>query len=163
VKGRPGRAGALRLVYSKGQPALDLRARGIADAIAEELAEHREATQDPPSRIEASLHVGLVCGGQHWVGYTETLDVRGIYVTTYLTRPIGSDVELLLELPTGRVLDIHAVVAGVRPEGSGPTTLPGMELRVVSMSSVDTACYAAWLDSRSTHFWSRPDAWAIDA
>lgn len=157
--------GRLRLVppLDASAPALDERARAIADAIAEELADYRAVTLASPERIEASLFARIVCGGEHWVGHTETLDTRGVFVTTYLTRPIGSDVELLLELPTSRVIEVHGVVVGVRPERRSPSALPGMEIRMLAMSRDDADLLQAWLYSVSVDFWSCRPPCAVDA
>lgn len=132
---------------------LDDRARAIALAITEELATMRATAMAPPARVDLSLHVGLVADGEHWVGFTESVGARAIFVATYLTRPIGSDVQVLLELPNGFVVDAIAKVAGVRTEGDGPITLPGMELRLVTMSDEDAARLTDLVEVSSPDFW----------
>jgi hypothetical protein len=110
VTGRPPRP----------EPLLDTRARAIARAIEDELVEWATTMPDGDvRRVNVTCHVQLVSDGERWVGHTESLGARGTFVATYLQRPIGSDVELRVELPTGRVIDATATVAGHRPPG-GP-------------------------------------------
>lgn len=100
------------------QPLLDARARGIARAIEDELVEWATAMPDGDARrVDVSCHVQLVSNGERWVGHTESLGSRGAFVATFLQRPIGTDVEVRVELPTGRVIDAVATVAGHRPHG----------------------------------------------
>jgi hypothetical protein len=72
-------------------------------------------------------------------------------------------VEVLLELPHGRVVEIHCVVVGVRPERRAPIALPGMELRLLSMSKEHAAIFHAWLESVSIDFWAATPPTAVDA
>ena len=142
--------------WSEGTPSdaeLDDRANAIACAITEELVTMRATTMAAPARVDLSLHVGLVAEGEHWVGFTESVGSRAIFVATYLTRPIGSDVRVLLELPNGFVVDAIAKVAGVRGEVVSPVTLPGMELRLVTMSDEDAARLADLVEVSSPDFW----------
>jgi hypothetical protein len=158
------RAPHLRLVkaearyseWSRGRTTedeLDDRARAIALAITEELATMRATAMAPPARVDLSLHVGLVAESEHWVGFTESVGACALFVATYLTRPIGTELRVLLELPSGHVVDAVAKVAGVREEVDGPVTLPGMELRLVTMSDDDGARLADLVEVSSPDFW----------
>lgn len=99
-------------------PLLDARARAIARAIEDELVEWATAMPAGDTRrVDVSCHVQIVSDGERWVGHTESLGARGAFVATYLQRPIGADVEIRVELPTGRVIDATATVAGHRPHG----------------------------------------------
>lgn len=132
----------------------DERVRAIAEAIAEELTDMREGGEMPPSRVEIALHVALVSDDEHWVGHTKTIDRRALYVTTYLTRPVGSTLELRIELPDGATLEAVVVVAGVREVQAGSHGLPGLELRITSMSSAATRRWGELIELSSGHFWS---------
>lgn len=158
------RAPHLRLVkaearysdWSRGRTSddeLDDRARAIALAITEELATMRATALVPPARVDLSLHVGLVADAEHWVGFTESVGARAVFVATYLTRPVGSELRVLIELPSGHVVDAIAKVAGVREEVDGPVTLPGMELRLVTMSDDDAARLTDLVEVSSPDFW----------
>jgi hypothetical protein len=108
VTGRPARP----------QPILDARSRAIARAIEDELVEWATAMPEGDARrVDVSCHVQLVSEGERWVGHTETLGARGAFVATFLQRPIGSAVDLRIELPTGTVIDLRGIVAGQRPPG----------------------------------------------
>lgn len=111
VTGRPPRP----------EPLLDTRARAIVRAIEDELVEWATAMpRGDTRRVDVTCHVQLVSNGERWVGHTESLGARGAFVATYLQRPIGADVEVRVELPTGRVIDATATVAGQRvPGGRG--------------------------------------------
>lgn len=141
---------------------LDKRARGIACAIAEELFETSDE-RSPTFRVEAALHVSLLVDDEHWVGMTETLDTRSVFVKTYLTKEVGSELEIAIELPNAHVLRATGVVAGIRPERRGAAALPGMNVRFVTMSSLDEKRLADYVDVVSGRFWSSPPPSMLDA
>lgn len=165
MTGRARRAGPLRLVERRSESGLrdlgrmvreaepDLRAEAIAQAITEELGDFDPRPLAMRNRVELALHVGLLSDGEYWVGWTESLDERSVFVRTYLAKPIGTDVELLLELPDGRVIDVHGVVAGVRRDPHSPLATPGIDVRIVSMSGPDTDAYAEVLARSSPEAW----------
>ncbi len=141
---------------------LDERARGIASAIAEELFETRDE-RSPTFRVEAALHVSLVTGEENWVGMTETLDTKSVFVKTYLIKEVGSELEIAIELPNSYVVRATGVVAGIRPERRGAASLPGMNVRFVSMSSLDEKRLGDYVDVVSGQFWSSPPPSILDA
>ncbi len=123
VTGRPARPA----------PMLDARSRAIARAIEDELVEWATAMPEGDvRRVDVSCHVQLVSDGERWVGHTQSLGARGAFVATFLQRPIGSPVELRIELPTGSVIDLVATVVGQRPPGGRGRA--GLQLAFGAMS-----------------------------
>ncbi|MFN7702741.1 MAG: PilZ domain-containing protein [Deltaproteobacteria bacterium] len=97
---------------------LDVRASAISRAIEDELLAWLTAhPKTDARRVDVSCHVQLVAEGERWVGHTENLGHRGAFVATYLQVPLGASVEVRIELPTGCVIDVTAIVAGHRPPG----------------------------------------------
>jgi Tfp pilus assembly protein PilZ len=94
---------------------------------------------------------------------TETLDTKSAFVKTYLTKELGSDVEIAIELPDAHVVRATGVVAGIRPERRGASSLPGMNVRFVSMSSLDEKRLGDYVDVVSRQFWSSPPPSILDA
>lgn len=158
----PDESGLVALAQALYGTPPDQRSRAIADAIAEEISDLRAISVMAPARVELALHVRFVEADEHWVGYTKTAGRRAIFVTTYLVRPIGHEVELKIELPNGITIDATGIVAGVRPPES-PSSLPGMELRLSSMSSRDAELWHSTIEIASGDLWSTDLAEAVDA
>ncbi len=158
----PDESGLVALAQALYGTPPDLRTRAIADAIAEEVSDLRAISVMAPARVELALHVRFVEGVEHWVGYTKTAGRRAIFVTTYLIRPIGHELEMKIELPNGVTIDVQGMVAGVRaPETA--SSLPGMEVRLTSMSSADAELWRSTIEIASGDFWSTDVPIAIDA
>jgi uncharacterized protein (TIGR02266 family) len=109
---------------------------------------HREST-----RRSIELEVGLLSESNFYVGFTENLSESGVFVATYLVRPLGSLVELSLRL-LGRdePLKLRGEVRWVRLYSPTSDAGPGMGIRFEAISEADRAEITKFLAARDPIF-----------
>jgi uncharacterized protein (TIGR02266 family) len=109
---------------------------------------HRDST-----RRGIELEVGLLSESNFYVGFTENLSESGVFVATYLVRPLGSKVELSLQL-LGRdaPLKLRGEVRWVRLYSPTSDAGPGMGIRFESISEADRAEITKFLTARDPIF-----------
>jgi uncharacterized protein (TIGR02266 family) len=111
---------------------------------------HREST-----RRSIELEVGLLSESNFYVGFTENLSESGVFVATYLVRPLGSLVELSLRL-LGRdePLKVRGEVRWVRLYSPTSDAGPGMGIRFEAISEADRAEITKFLATRDPIFFT---------
>jgi uncharacterized protein (TIGR02266 family) len=104
-------------------------------------------------RLGAELEVSLLSDSNFYVGLTENLSEGGLFVATYVARPLGSHVEIGVRLP-GRPdpLTLRGTVRWVRDYSPTSDGYPGMGIQFDALSESDHADIAAFLVTREALF-----------
>lgn len=112
--------------------------------------------EDSPESRRARRHtveieVGIASESNFYLGFTENLSSGGVFVATYLTKPLGSHIEVALAFPNGKDLRVHGVVRWLREAASD--SWPGMGIQFESLSSEDEANIRHFLSLREPMFY----------
>ncbi|HEX4629259.1 MAG TPA: PilZ domain-containing protein, partial [Gemmatimonadales bacterium] len=104
-------------------------------------------------RLSAELEVSLFSDSNFYVGFTENVSEGGLFVATYLTRPLGSAVEICARIP-GRTepLIVRGTVRWLREYSPTSDGYPGMGIQFDTISERDQSDIAAFLVTRDPLF-----------
>ncbi|MDB4940938.1 MAG: hypothetical protein JWP97_472 [Labilithrix sp.] len=116
-------------------------------------AEEREHWSDTrgANRHTVEIEVGISSESNFYLGFTENLSAGGVFVATYLAKPLGAEVVVALELPTGESLRIPGVVRWHRDGTS--EGWPGMGVQFEGLSAEDEATIRKFLSLREPMFY----------
>jgi uncharacterized protein (TIGR02266 family) len=126
------------------------------------LVSHSAPPSTPPpdssrrrfERLSTDLEVSLLSETNFYVGFTENLSAGGLFVATYLTKPLGSKVELTVRLPQrDDPLVLRGVVKWVRLNNANVDGHPGMGIEFVDLPDGDRAAIAEFLAKREPIFY----------
>jgi uncharacterized protein (TIGR02266 family) len=128
---------------------------GIAIAPRPSVPPESGRSQRESTRRRIELEVSFLSESNFYIGFTENLSEGGVFVATYLVRPLGSLVELSLRL-LGRdePLSLRGEVRWLRVYSPTSDAGPGMGIRFHSISEADRADIAAFLARRAPIFFS---------
>ncbi len=147
--------------------ALDLSARSPLRSEAEALDEqerHDEAlirslapVPDPEHRREHSrFHVDLdvTVGSDHnfYAGFAENLSAGGVFIATHKLKPVGSKIELTINLPDGAQLSAAGQVRWIRVFNELSDTPPGMGVQFSSLPDASVQLIQDFLARRDPLF-----------
>ena len=121
------------------------------ESVSEE--EHHQGWSDTrnANRHTIEMEVGIASESNFYLGFTENLSAGGMFVATYVLRPIGSKVEVALELPTGESFRVHGVVRWLR-EGT-TDGWPGMGVQFETLTETDEQYIRKFLSLREPMFY----------
>jgi uncharacterized protein (TIGR02266 family) len=110
------------------------------------------ANQRAKRRTFVDLEVGFESESNFYVGFTEEVTAQGVFVATYLPKPIGSRIALSITLPDGETIQVPAVVTWTRdPNGE---SWPGMGMEFERVSPEDETRIAKFLSLREPIFYA---------
>lgn len=96
--------------------------------------------------------VSLYSDTNFWSGYSEDVSEGGLFVATYTPHPIGTQLEVTFELPTGHAIRTRGEVRWTREtQESGPR--PGMGIRFLELSAEDLVAIRKFVKHRAPMFW----------
>jgi uncharacterized protein (TIGR02266 family) len=146
--------------------AMDLTARrhprSEAEALDDEL--RSEATilsvapmEDGAHRREHSrFHVDLdvTVGSDHnfYAGFAENLSAGGVFIATHKLKPVGSSIELTINLPDGIQIRATGEVRWIRVFNEQSDTPPGMGVRFNGLAEASVALIQSFLARRDPLF-----------
>ncbi len=115
----------------------------------------------PPSdaavrREHSRFHVdlGVTVGSDHnfYAGFAENLSAGGVFIATHKLKPVGSKIELTINLPEGVQLRAEGEVRWVRVFNEQSDTPPGMGVRFSNLGSASVALIQGFLARRDPLF-----------
>jgi uncharacterized protein (TIGR02266 family) len=110
------------------------------------------ANQRAKRRTVVDLEVGFESESNFYVGFTEEVTAQGVFVATYVPKPIGSRIALAITLPDGEKLEVPAIVTWTRdPNGE---SWPGMGMEFERVSPEDETRIAKFLSMREPIFYA---------
>lgn len=147
--------------------ALDLSARphllGEADAL-ERQERHGEArilSMAPQSegthrREHSRFHVDLevTVGSDHnfYAGFAENLSAGGVFIATHQLKPVGSKIELTINLPDGEQVRAAGEVRWIRVFNELSDTPPGMGVKFNDLAEASVSLIQSFLSRRDPLF-----------
>lgn len=89
-----------------------------------------------------------------YTGFTEDISEGGLFLVTYDLRPIGTEVEIELSLPTGHIVRALSTVRWVRdPRDDMPDAPPGMGLQFRNLLPEDRTAIHEFIEARTPLFY----------
>ena len=138
------RASITALAAVHGAPA------GQADAdVGERVSQTPESRRAQRHRVE--LEVGIGSESNFYLGFTENLSAGGVFVATYLVKPIGSSVTLDLTMPDGATMEITGTVKWTR--GESTDGWPGMGVQFSGLGADEEERIRAFVSMREPIFY----------
>lgn len=109
----------------------------------------------PESRLQVryalEMEIGLESDSNFWVGFTENISLSGVFVATYMAKPIGSKLAIALTLPPNEVIHIQGTVRWQR--AASTDGWPGMGVQFENVSAEDEAKIRKFLSLREPLFY----------
>jgi uncharacterized protein (TIGR02266 family) len=110
----------------------------------------------PPSSRRGNRHpleieVGIASDSNLYVGFTENLSAGGVFVATYVPKPIGSKVKISLAFPNGDEIHAKGVVRWLRD--ATDDGWPGMGVQFENLTASDEAALRKFLSLRDPMFY----------
>jgi len=144
---------------------LTARRRETSGAEALEEQEHRgEATILPVAPLSDAGHrrehsrfsvdLDVTVGSDHnfYAGFAENLSVGGVFIATHKLKPVGSRIELSVNLPDGAQLRVEGQVRWIRVFNERSDTPPGMGVKFDSLAPAAVALIQGFLSRREPLF-----------
>lgn len=103
-------------------------------------------------RTTLEADVSLYSDTNFWSGYTEDVSEGGLFVAAWQLLPLGTSVEVEVELPTGYRIKTRTEVRWHR-EASENGPKPGMGLRFLELADADLRAIQTFIKHRSPLFW----------
>jgi uncharacterized protein (TIGR02266 family) len=106
---------------------------------------------DPRHRVE--LEVNICSDSNFYAGFTENVSAGGVFVATYMIRPLGSRMMLEIVLPDrAEPLRLRGVVRWLRLPDANHDLWPGMGVEFQGMTSDDEQEVRRFLEHREPMF-----------
>jgi uncharacterized protein (TIGR02266 family) len=102
-------------------------------------------------RFDVEIEVGFASDSNFYMGFTENLSSAGVFLATYMLRPIGTVLDLCVQLVgSDEPLYLRGEVRWIRTPASDGW--PGMGIRFLEMSEENEARIRRFLDARAPLF-----------
>jgi uncharacterized protein (TIGR02266 family) len=109
-----------------------------------------------PRREHSRFHVDLdvTVGSDHnfYAGFAENLSAGGVFIATHKLKPVGSRIELTINLPDGVQLRATGDVRWIRVFNEQSDTPPGMGVRFNGLADASIALIQSFLARREPLF-----------
>lgn len=106
-------------------------------------------------RVDLSVDIGLETDTNFFTGFSEDLSDGGLFIATYKTLPVGTELRVSFALPDGHTVKCAAVVAWVRESRDKSADVkPGMGVHLEGLTRADREAIQSFLRERSPFFYS---------
>jgi uncharacterized protein (TIGR02266 family) len=109
-----------------------------------------------PRREHSRFHVDLdvTVGSDHnfYAGFAENLSAGGVFIATHKLKPVGSPIELTINLPDGVQVRATGEVRWIRVFNEQSDTPPGMGVRFNDLADASVALIQSFLARRDPLF-----------
>ena len=109
-----------------------------------------------PRREHSRFHVDLdvTVGSEHnfYAGFAENLSAGGVFIATHKLKPVGSKIELAINLPDGVQIRATGEVRWIRIFNEQSDTPPGMGVRFNDLADASVALIQKFLARRDPLF-----------
>jgi len=115
------------------------------------------ATSERRNHERKQLRSELSLWTEHnfYTGFTEDISEGGLFVATHEFLPVGSPIDLELELPGGHALRVRGIVRWVRDPHDPGETIPGMGIQFETLAPADLAAISEFMRNREPMFWDQ--------
>ena len=124
-----------------------------SEATIRSVAPHSEASaRREHSRFAVDLDVTVGSDHNFYAGFAENLSAGGVFIATHKLKPVGSKIELTINLPDGAQLKTEGEVRWVRVFNEHSDTPPGMGVKFSELPSESLALIQSFLARRDPLF-----------
>jgi len=140
------------------------RARSEAEALDEKEQPRGEATihsmapladaghRREHSRFSVDLDVTVGSDHNFYAGFAENLSAGGVFIATHKLKPVGSKIELCINLPDSAQIRVEGQVRWIRVFNEQSDTPPGMGVRFNDLAPASVALIQSFLSRRDPLF-----------
>lgn len=104
------------------------------------------------SRFHVDLDVTVGSDHNFYAGFAENLSAGGVFIATHKLKPVGSKIELTINLPDGVQLRAEGEVRWIRIFNELSDTPPGMGVRFANLADASVALIQSFLSQRDPLF-----------
>jgi len=104
------------------------------------------------SRFSVDLDVTVGSDHNFYAGFAENLSAGGVFIATHKLRPVGSKIELTVNLPDGAQVRALGEVRWIRVFNETSDTPPGMGVRFLDVSDDAVSSIDSFLARRDPLF-----------
>jgi uncharacterized protein (TIGR02266 family) len=104
------------------------------------------------SRFAVDLDVTVGSDHNFYAGFAENLSVGGVFIATHNLKPVGSHIELSINLPDGAQIRATGEVRWVRVYNAQSDTPPGMGVRFDDLAEASVSLIQSFLSRRDPLF-----------
>ena len=104
------------------------------------------------SRFSVDLDVTVGSDHNFYAGFAENLSVGGVFIATHKLKPVGSRIELSVNLPDGAQLRVEGQVRWIRVFNDRSDTPPGMGVKFDNLAPAAIALIQGFLSRREPLF-----------
>jgi uncharacterized protein (TIGR02266 family) len=104
------------------------------------------------SRFSVDLDVTVGSDHNFYAGFAENLSAGGVFIATHKLKPVGSKIELSVNLPEGAQVRALGEVRWVRVFNEASDTPPGMGVKFLDVSDEAVTAINAFLARRDPLF-----------
>jgi uncharacterized protein (TIGR02266 family) len=135
------------------------------EAVDQAKSEHRDEaeiqsaapTSDADPRREHSrscVDLDVTVGSDHnfYAGFAENLSAGGVFIATHKLKPVGSKIELSINLPDGAQVRAAGQVRWIRVFNERSDTPPGMGVRFTDLDAASVSAIQTFLPWREPLF-----------
>lgn len=104
------------------------------------------------SRFSVDLDVTIGSDHNFYAGFAENLSAGGVFIATHKLKPVGSKIDLSINLPDGAQLQASGEVRWIRVFNEQSDTPPGMGVRFENLEPSAVEAIQAFLSRRDPLF-----------
>jgi uncharacterized protein (TIGR02266 family) len=104
------------------------------------------------SRFAVDLDVTVGSDHNFYAGFAENLSAGGVFIATHKLKPVGSKIELSINLPGGDKVHAYGEVRWIRIFNESSDTPPGMGVKFIDVQPSAIAAIDAFLARRDPLF-----------
>jgi uncharacterized protein (TIGR02266 family) len=109
------------------------------------------------SRFSVDLDVSVGSDHNFYAGFAENLSAGGVFIATHKLKPVGSKIELSINLPEGAQVRAAGEVRWIRVFNEHSDTPPGMGVRFSDIDATSVAAIQTFLSRREPLFFDDDD------
>ena len=104
------------------------------------------------SRFSVDLEVTVGSDHNFYAGFAENLSAGGVFIATHKLKPVGSKIELCINLPDGAQIRAEGDVRWIRVFNEHSDTPPGMGVRFNELAEAAVSLIQSFLARREPLF-----------
>jgi uncharacterized protein (TIGR02266 family) len=104
------------------------------------------------SRFSVDLDVTVGSDHNFYAGFAENLSAGGVFIATHKLKPVGSKIELCINMPDGAQIRVEGLVRWIRVFNEHSDTPPGMGVRFNDLAPASVALIQNFLSRREPLF-----------
>jgi len=104
------------------------------------------------SRFSVDLDVTVGSDHNFYAGFAENLSAGGVFIATHKLKPVGSRIELTINMPDGAQIRVEGEVRWIRVFNERSDTPPGMGVKFDNLAPASVSLIQSFLARREPLF-----------